>query len=167
MPITPFHFGPGAALHAIAPRQVSFLAFCAANVIIDVESLYNLVNHRHPVHAFLHTWVGASIVVLATVLLFLALRGIARRAWLPDLFGWRGLGTLQVTLGAAAGAYSHIVLDSVMHADMAPFAPFGTANPLLGTVSLEALHGFCLASAVFGLLLLGVRRLIGSADRAG
>ena len=40
MPITPFHFGPGAALHALAPKHVSFLAFAAANVIIDVEPLY-------------------------------------------------------------------------------------------------------------------------------
>ena len=37
MPITPFHFGPGAALHVLAPRHVSFLAFCAANVVIDVK----------------------------------------------------------------------------------------------------------------------------------
>ena len=43
MPITPFHFGPGAALHAISPRHVSFLAFCAANVLTDLESLYFLL----------------------------------------------------------------------------------------------------------------------------
>jgi len=42
-------------LQAIAPRHISFLAFCAANVLIDVESLYNLVQRRHPVHAFFHT----------------------------------------------------------------------------------------------------------------
>ena len=42
MPVTPFHFGPGAALHAVAPKHVSFLAFCAANILIDLESLYNL-----------------------------------------------------------------------------------------------------------------------------
>jgi hypothetical protein len=61
MPITPFHFGPGALLHAMAPRHVSFIAFCAANVLIDVESLYNLVNQRHPVHAFFHTYAGATL----------------------------------------------------------------------------------------------------------
>lgn len=42
MPVTPFHFGPGALLHATAPRHVSFLAFCGANVLIDLEPLYYL-----------------------------------------------------------------------------------------------------------------------------
>lgn len=27
MPLTPFHFGPGALIHSAAPRHVSFLAF--------------------------------------------------------------------------------------------------------------------------------------------
>ena len=55
MPMTPFHFGPGAALQALAPRQISFLAFCAANVVIDIESLVNLIGQRDPVHAFMHS----------------------------------------------------------------------------------------------------------------
>ena len=49
MPFTPFHFGPGAALHALAPRHVSFMAFCGTNVLIDVESLVNLVTGRRAV----------------------------------------------------------------------------------------------------------------------
>jgi hypothetical protein len=43
MPITPFHFGPGTAIHAIAPKHVSFLTFCSANVLIDIEPLYYMV----------------------------------------------------------------------------------------------------------------------------
>ena len=32
MPFTPFHFGAGALVHSVAPKYVSFLAFCGANV---------------------------------------------------------------------------------------------------------------------------------------
>ena len=52
MPVTPFHFGPGALVHALAPRYVSFLAFCAANVLIDVEPGYYMMVGQFPLHRF-------------------------------------------------------------------------------------------------------------------
>lgn len=159
MPITPFHFGLGAALHATAPRRVSFLAFCAANVFIDIESLYNLVLHRHPVHAFLHTYIGATLIAVATVAVFLALRWFAGRFWLPNLFAWQALQVRQVALGSILGAYSHVVLDSVMHADIQPFSPFSSANPLFGAVPLGALHIALLVLAGIGIAVVGLRKL--------
>ena len=36
MPITPFHFGPGAALKGVLGPQMSFTVFAFANVLIDV-----------------------------------------------------------------------------------------------------------------------------------
>ena len=152
MPITPFHFGPGAVLHAVAPRHVSFLAFCAANVLIDVESLYNLVNQRHPVHAFFHTYVGANFVIVAVVILFAAARWFAVRLWLPNILRWRDLSFHQVVVGAALGAYSHVVLDSVMHSDIRPLAPFSSANALLGALSLSMLHIACVVLGLLGVL---------------
>lgn len=52
MPITPFHFGPGAAIHALAPKQVSFLAFCVSNILIDIEPLYFMLTDQYPLHRF-------------------------------------------------------------------------------------------------------------------
>ena len=153
MPITPFHFGPGAALHAIAPRHVSFLAFCAANVLIDVESLYNLMHGRHPVHAFFHTYVGATLVALALVAAFWLLRRAGAKRLLPKLT------MRQVAIGTALGAWTHVLLDSVMHADIQPLAPFVAGNALQGIISLRALHWACLGSALFALLWMGMRRL--------
>ena len=153
MPITPFHFGPGAALHALAPRHISFLAFCAANVLIDVESLYNLVHRRDPVHAFFHTYVGATLVALAIVAVFWLLRRAGVKRLLPAL-------TLrQVAIGEALGAWSHVLLDSVMHADIQPLQPLSAANGLLGIVSLSALHWVCLALGVLAIVVSGIRRL--------
>lgn len=159
MPFTPFHFGPGAAIHALAPKQVSFLAFCTANVLIDIEPLHAMLTGQERLHAFFHTYVGATLVAMATVLLFLACRWVARRAWLPNPFGWQTLPVRAVALGAAVGTCSHIVFDSIMHTDITPFAPFSDANPLFRIVSLSALHWLCLASAGLGLLILGVRQL--------
>lgn len=150
MPFTPFHFGPGALLHAAAPKHVSFLSFCAANVFIDFESLYNLVFHRYPVHAFFHTYIGATLVVATVVLLFLGLRSFASRFWLPDLLLWRELSSKQVAIGAALGGYSHVVLDSIMHRDMQPLSPFAFSNALLGVISLSTLHLACLVCGVLG-----------------
>ncbi len=160
MPITPFHFGPGAALHAAAPAQVSFLAFCAANVLIDIEPLYFMLTHQDRLHRFFHTYVGASLVALATVVLFLACQRLARRVRLPDPFHWQSLGCRALVLGAVMGSGSHIVLDSVMHADITPFAPFSDANPLLRVISMSALHGFCVACGAVALVVLGIRRLM-------
>lgn len=166
MPITPFHFGPGALLHAVAPKHVSFLSFCFANVLIDFESLYNLIHQRHPVHAFFHTYVGATLTVLAVVMLFHGLRALAARFWLPNLFCWRELTYKQVTIGAALGAYSHVAFDSLMHADIQPFSPLALNNVLLGIVSLNTLHLACAALGALGAVLAAVRRFTASRDRS-
>jgi membrane-bound metal-dependent hydrolase YbcI (DUF457 family) len=166
MPITPFHFGPGAALHAMAPRHVSFIAFCGANVLIDVESLHNMVTRQEQVHAFFHTYVGATLVAAATIALLMASLWIARQVRLPNPWRWQQLGAMPITVGAAAGAYSHVLLDSVMHADITPLMPFSASNVLLGWVSLSTLHWFCLASGAFALVLMGIRRLLADAPPA-
>jgi membrane-bound metal-dependent hydrolase YbcI (DUF457 family) len=166
MPITPFHFGPGALAHAVAPKHVSFLSFCAANVLIDFESLYNLVLQRHPVHAFFHTYVGATLVVGAVILFFLGLRAFALRFWLPNVFRWRELSTKQVAIGAVLGAYSHVVLDSVMHSDIQPLAPFTLSNVLLGVLPLSALHLTCLVLGAVGGAVVAVRWIVAGGGKA-
>jgi hypothetical protein len=157
MPITPFHFGPGALLHAVAPRYVSFVSFCAANVLIDIESLYNLIYRHYPVHAFFHTYIGATLVVITMIILFLVCRSFAARLRLPNTFQWQQLTVKQVVIGAALGAYSHVALDSIMHHDIQPLSPFTSNNTLLGIVSLGTLHFGCMALGVLGLLVLATR----------
>ena len=160
MPFTPFHFGPGAVIHAVVPRRVSFIAFVAANVLIDVEPAYYMLTGQDTLHRFFHTYMGASVVAVATVLLFLLARKAALSVTLPNLLRWRELNLDQVIAGAAAGAYSHIVLDSVMHADIRPWAPFSQANPLYRLVSIEALQDFCLAAGLAAAVILAGRHLL-------
>ncbi|MEK8034698.1 hypothetical protein AACH06_28100 [Ideonella sp. DXS29W] len=157
MPITPFHFGPGAALHAMAPSHISFLAFVAANVLIDVEPLYYMVTAQFPLHRTFHTYLGATAVAAAVVLLHAG--GRALQSHLPDLFGWKSLGRQPVALGAAAGVYSHVALDSLMHADMHPFWPLSSANPMLDAIGLPVLHGACFMVGIVASLWLGWQRI--------
>ena len=109
-------------VHAAAPKHVSFLAFCAANVVIDIEPLHYMLTGQFPLHRFFHTYVGATLILLVTVALFLAAFKLASVFPLPNLFKWKELTIRQVAIGAALGSYSHIVLDSLMHSDIRPFA---------------------------------------------
>jgi hypothetical protein len=152
MPITPFHFGPGLALHAAAPRRVSFLAFCAANVLMDTEPLYFMLTHQYPLHRFFHTYAGAVLVALLTVACFSPLSRMSVR--------WKALSWRAIATGAFLGTLSHVALDSVMHADMSPFAPWREGNPMLHLIPLGALHWLCLAGGVAGLAGVGIRTLL-------
>ena len=159
MPFTPFHFGPGALVHAVAPRHVSFVAFCAANVVIDIEPLVWIVRGEAPLHRLAHTFVGAVAVALVTVALLLAAVRAAAALGLPAARSGPRLTATRIAIGAALGSVSHVVLDSIMHADMRPLAPWSAANPLLGAVALDALHGARVVAGLVGIALAGVQRL--------
>ena len=150
MPITPFHFGPGALVAAASRSSVSFLAFAATNVVIDTESLYNMVTAQPRIHTFFHTYIGATIAAALVFLAFFPARWLAFN--LPEwpLLGWRRLRASAVLLGCLAGAWSHVLLDSVMHSDITPLAPFSNANALYQLVSLKTLHFACVAAGVLG-----------------
>lgn len=150
MPVTPFHFGPGLALKAAAPRRVSWTAFVAANILIDCETLYYIVENRYPLHRTLHTFIGAVCAGLAAgAALELAARLVPRlRAWGAE---WE---TRALLLGGFLGGVTHPILDGIMHDDIRPFLPFTEANPLHGLVGLGTLHLGCLLAGVAGAVLL-------------
>jgi membrane-bound metal-dependent hydrolase YbcI (DUF457 family) len=148
MPITPFHFGPGAAIHSLAPRRISFAAFCAANVLTDVEPLYYMVTQQFPLHRFFHTYVGATVMGVLTLALLLLLR-----RWVQ----WQATPA-AIAVGAFIGTWSHVVLDSIMHTDITPLAPFSEANGLWHIISLVELHLYCLLAGLVGAAILGLRK---------
>ena len=166
MPFTPFHFGPGALVHAAAPRHVSFVVFCAANVVIDVEPLVWMLRGEPPLHRFAHTFVGTVAVALVTVVLVLAASRLAAATRPHGALRANGLTPGRVAAGATLGSISHVVLDGVMHADVRPLAPWSEANPLLGVVGVDALHGACAVAALVGIALAGVHRLRDEGRRA-
>jgi membrane-bound metal-dependent hydrolase YbcI (DUF457 family) len=55
-----------------------------------------------------------------------------------------------VTVGAFFGSLSHVALDSLMHHDIHPLAPFSQANPLMGLVSHDGVYQLCAIAGVLG-----------------
>ena len=83
MPVTTFHFGPGALLKALVPRWISLTAFVISQVVIDLESGYHLLRQEWPIHRHLHSLVLAGVAgLLSGTLVFLAAQ-IANRGGLP------------------------------------------------------------------------------------
>ncbi len=168
MPLTPFHLGPGAACKAIVPAHFSFMLFGFSQLVIDVESAYNLLLNRYPVHTFLHSYLGASVILVPVVLAGRPLSQFALRLWnrftaqAPNnlLFIQPTISWPAAAAGAVVGVYSHVLLDSIMHADMRPLAPFSALNPLLGWIGMPALHLACTAAGILGGAWLYFRRRI-------
>lgn len=161
MPITPFHFGPGLALKAIAPRSFSWTAFVAAQVFIDCETLYYILTRQYPLHREMHTFVGATAAGLAAGCLLSAIvRGVpridericGRARSIRSEISARGL-----VIGGLIGGASHPLLDGMMHPDIRPFAPWTDLNPLLGMISLGTLHLGCMIAGMAGVALLWMR----------
>jgi len=143
MPYTPLHMGPGLIAKAIAPKHMSVIAFGVTQVLIDLEVLWNMGHHNAQLHTFFHTYVGASLVVLVAIPVAKTLSTLARRSWnlvtrqtsdanlaVSDHTTWTA-----TILGAAIGAYSHVLFDSFYHLDIQPFQPWSAANPFKGLIT--------------------------------
>src|SRR5260221_7171247 len=64
MPSTPFHLGPGVLIKAAAPRQFSMAANSLAQVVIDIESAYYMLQGEYPVHRQAHTFLLGGMIGL-------------------------------------------------------------------------------------------------------
>lgn len=160
MPFTPFHVGPGIAIKALLQGSFSLMVFGWAQIIMDIQPLVVMITGEGHLHGFSHTYVGASLLALFSALsgkylseIGLFLIGLNRQ-WQINISWW------VTFLSAFIGTYSHVFLDSIMHADIEPFYPFSKSNALLYTLSTSTLHTLCIASGLLGSLLFYVIGLI-------
>jgi len=170
MPFTPLHVGPALVIKAAGGRRFSMLVFGIAQVAMDIEPLIGILRGWNELHGWSHTVLGATLIGIATFLLAPPLCNRILRRWNRELeyhkLHWlrspEPVTRTAAATGAFIGTYSHVVLDSIMHADLLPLRPWSAANALLGLMSIDALYLACFASGVLGValwLLLGhVRR---------
>jgi hypothetical protein len=162
MPFTPIHMGPGLAVKAALGRRFSLMVFGFSQVAMDIEPLVRMIRGDTVIHGFTHTYLGATIVGVVAALVgrplcnrllrfFRPGPGFGFLQWLgvTEEIGWRASLT-----GAFIGTYSHVLLDSVMHSDMAPLFPWRESNFLQGAISIEALHMLCVASGLIAVAAL-------------
>ncbi len=162
MPFTPFHMGPGLALKAIGGRHFSLTMFGVTQVAMDIEPLVHMLSGDDILHGYTHSYAGATLIALAALTLgrpfcWMALAYWNRVATLRFLRWFRvstEIGRIPALTGAFLGAYSHVFLDSFMHADMRPWWPFGADNGLLHAIPLGWLHLLCLGSGLVGGMIL-------------
>jgi hypothetical protein len=165
MPFTPFHFGPGAAIKAIALRRFSFTVFCFSQVVTDCETLYYMARGLYPWHRFFHTYVGATLAAILCIFVGRPICQFGLRIWAgwrdapfkeyfpaPTAISWSGAAT-----GAFVGTYSHVFLDSIMHPDIRPFMPFSAANPFYLLIGPGTLHLVCFVLGLIGALHIASR----------
>lgn len=162
MPFTPFHMGPGLAVRAVSGRYFSLMVFGFSQVAIDIEPLVRILRGDAVLHGSTHTYLGATIIGLVAAVIGRPVCQYFLDYWTPDpssrLLTWlRGPKLISwpaAISGAFVGVYSHVLLDSIMHFDMQPLAPFSPANALLYAMSVDALHMLCLVSGMLGAILL-------------
>lgn len=162
MPVTPLHMGPGLAVKALAGRHFSLMVFGFSQVAMDIEPLVRIVRGDAILHGFTHTYLGATLVALVSVVVGRPVCQFLLRYWDPDpsspFLNWlpnpKVISWLAALVGAFAGTYSHVFLDGIMHSDMQPFAPVLEGNALLHVISVDALHLACVLSGILGVLLM-------------
>jgi hypothetical protein len=151
----------------IAPASFSWTAFVAANVAIDLEPLYHLLRGDYPIHGPFHTLIGATLT--GTVAAALGAGVVHLSRGVPSIDA--ALGRLHVVLrsefsffgailGGAIGGASHALLDSIVHSDVLPFAPWSTRNPLLGAIHADVLLDVLIGTGAIGLATLLLRAIL-------
>jgi len=160
---------------AVTGCHFSLMVFGFSQVAMDIEPLVHIVRGDPILHGFIHTYLGATFVALVSFLVGRPICQFLLDYWTPEPYSpfmnWlRGpkLITWPAAIaGAFVGTYSHVFLDSIMHPDVQPLAPFSEANTLLHVISVGALHLVCAISGVLGVLLMFATFLIrrkGSVD---
>ena len=124
------------ALKSVAGDHFSLITFGVAQVVIDIEPGIGMLRGSEVLHGWTHTYLGATIIA-GLVLLCRPLCNRILMRWNAELrhhrlFGFTSkepIGWSAAAIGAFVGTYSHVALDSLMHLDIQPFAPFSGANP--------------------------------------
>lgn len=155
MPFTPIHMGPAAALKLVGAGYFSFTVFGYSQILIDLEPLVRLSRGDAVVHGYSHTYLGAIVIGILACISGKPICEGGLRWWnrlfrlsflqLPTRIAWS-----VAAVSAFLGTFSHIVLDSVMHADMHPLSPLSERNGLLHIISVGQLHLLCLGLGGLG-----------------
>jgi membrane-bound metal-dependent hydrolase YbcI (DUF457 family) len=165
LPFTPFHVGPGLLIKALLQGSFSLMVFGWAQIIMDIQPLFVILTGHGHLHGFSHTYIGATLIGLGSAVTGkyaaeFGLRFIGEARYLP--IRWP-----VAVVSAFIGSFSHVLLDSVMHGDVEPFAPFLLDNPFLGLLSVNTLHKFCLYSGLMGVgLYFAVSQWLTRRDRS-
>lgn len=160
MPFTPYHLGPGLLFGLFLFSYLDLPTFVVASVIIDIEPLLALsLNLGYPVHGYLHTFLGGTIVAF-----LLALPMTRIRVTLTPLMSFFKLEQTAsfkgIFLASLFVIYLHVLLDTPLYSDIRPFYPF-ESNPLQGHSMFIGfgIYAFCVVCFIAGVIIYVARLL--------
>ncbi len=137
MPFTPFHLGPALLFGLLLFSYLNFPAFLVGNVIVDIEPFLVLsMGLRYPLHGFFHTYLGGTIIGIATGVGIYFLRNWLNKI-LAEFKVQQESSFAKILYTSLLGVYFHIFLDSFLYEEMKPFYPL-TSNPFLNAVGFGA-----------------------------
>ena len=152
MPFTPFHEGPAILIGLLLLGILDFPTLLIASVIIDIEPFLVIVlNLNYPLHGYLHTFVGATLMAIITTILMIPLRPYLTPI-LESFKVTQEVSNLKILMAAFIGTYSHILLDAPLYPEMNPFYPY-IGNPFYGLFSATEVYMFCIITFIIGLLV--------------
>lgn len=151
--------GPALAVKALCGRYFSVLSFGVSQIAMDIEPLVRMLCSAEVIHGPTHTYVAAFFIAFAVVFISPAICRLILPRWNRELayhrLDWLAeeakLMRTPIIVGAFSGTISHVALDSLMHADMTPLAPWSIKNGLLGVISIDALQKICVVAGVIGI----------------
>ncbi len=158
MPFTPLHLGPATVVKAVVKEKFSLTVFGLAQLLMDIQPLAAMLGADIELHGLSHTYVGATLIGLISGL---AGRPFRRKLWhyLGFQIQFPGQRIIRlnpniswpiIMISAFFGTYSHVFLDSFMHADLTPYYPLAIENTWVHIFSIEQLYAFCFWSGLIG-----------------
>jgi hypothetical protein len=140
--------GPGLVVKACMQSAFSLMVFGWTQILIDIQPLIVMITGKGELHGFSHTYIGATLIAIASALTGkyfgeIGLRIVRMPKYNP--IGWR-----VAIVSAFIGGYSHVFIDSIMHSDITPFSPFSDKSIFYRVVNIDALHILCIVSALVG-----------------
>ncbi|MBP9043320.1 MAG: hypothetical protein KBG49_07510 [Spirochaetes bacterium] len=165
MPFTPFHWGPSSWLGVLLFKIFDFPTLLISSVIIDIEPFFVMVfNLPLPLHGFLHTFLGGSIMAVLTAIGCYFLKEPFTK--ITSLFRLAQHSSFKkIIFTSFFGVYSHIVLDAFLYSEMQPFYPLKD-NPFLGVFSSLEVYLFCGTSFIIGICVYVARLILTKRKRA-
>ncbi len=126
------------------------MVFGWTQIVMDVQPLIVMISGEGHLHGFTHTYLGAVLIAIVSALSGkylseIGLRFLGNVASSPVKIGW------WVSFSSALiGSFSHVLLDSIVHADVEPYYPITSHNEHYNLLSFVAVHKLCLYAALAG-----------------
>ncbi len=117
-------------------------------------------------HGFSHAYIGATLIAIFSALtgkwVYQVIMVFIKKDFTDYqklLFDVNKKLTMRVcVVSAFIGTYSHVLLNSIMHANVEPYYPIYLANDINLIISIESLYKLCLYTGLLGVVVFFIIR---------